>query len=89
VPSTEYAYDSISYLRTKVAFGWLIHGVHYWGRKPHVVLWPCIMARVFVWGAYKHPRELTWLAGVLLLMTVMAFSFTGAPLHWDQRGYWR
>lgn len=88
VPSTEYAYDSISYLRTKVAFGWLIHGMHYWGANLMVVLVALHMARVFVWGAYKHPRELTWLAGVILLMTVMAFSFTGAPLHWDQRGYW-
>ncbi|MGC2061662.1 MAG: cytochrome b N-terminal domain-containing protein [Thermodesulfovibrionales bacterium] len=88
VSSTEYAYDSISYLRTKVAFGWLIHGMHYWGANIMVVLVTLHMARVFVWGAYKRPRELTWLAGVLLLMTVMAFSFTGAPLHWDQRGYW-
>ena len=46
------------------------------------------VTRVFIWGAYKKPRELTWLAGVTLLLTIMAFSFTGTPLHWDQRGYW-
>jgi ubiquinol-cytochrome c reductase cytochrome b subunit len=53
-----------------------------------IVLVALHMMRVFTWGSYKAPRELTWLAGVTLVITVMAFSFTGAPLHWDQRGYW-
>lgn len=88
VPATDHAYDSISYLRTQVPFGWLIHGLHYWGAQLMVIIILLHMARVFFWGAYKKPRELTWLAGVTLLLTAMGFSFTGGPLHWDQRGYW-
>ena len=88
VPTTDHAYDSISYLRTLVPFGWLIHGLHYWGAQIMVVLVMLHVARVFLWGAYKPPREVTWLAGVTLLMVTMAFSVTGDPLHWDQRGYW-
>ena len=88
VPATDHAYNSVSYLRTQVPFGWLIHGIHYWGAQLMVILVLLHMARVFLWGAYKKPRELTWLAGVTLLLTTMGFSFTGGPLHWDQRGYW-
>lgn len=88
VPSTDHAYNSISYLRTRVPFGWLVHGLHYWGANVMVALVLLHVTRVFIWGAYKKPRELTWLAGVTLLLTTMAFIFTGTPLHWDQRGYW-
>lgn len=88
VPSTDHAYDSISYLRTRVPFGWLIHGLHYWGAQLMVILVLLHMSRVFLWGAYKKPRELTWLAGLTLFLVTMGFSFTGSPLHWDQRGYW-
>lgn len=87
VPSTDHAYDSLSYLRTRVPFGWLIHGLHYWGAQVMVTLVLLHVTRVFIWGAYKKPRELTWLAGVALLLTTMAFIFTGTPLQWDQRGY--
>jgi ubiquinol-cytochrome c reductase cytochrome b subunit len=88
VPTTDHAYDSISYLRTKVPFGWLAHGLHYWGAQLMIILLLFHIARVFLWGAYKKPRELTWIAGVALFLTAMGFSFTGGPLHWDQRGYW-
>ena len=88
VPTIDHAYDSLSYLRTEVPFGWLIHGLHYWGANLMIVVVVVHMLRVFIWGAYKNPRELVWLAGVLLVLTTMAFSFTGSPLPWDQRGYW-
>ena len=88
VPTVDHAYDSVAYLRTDVPFGWLVHGLHYWGANAMVVLVALHMVRVFVWGAYKKPRELTWLLGVFLLMTVLGMSFTGAPLPWDERGYW-
>jgi ubiquinol-cytochrome c reductase cytochrome b subunit len=88
VPTTDHAYDSISYLRTKVPFGWLAHCLHYWGAQIMVILVLLHITRVFLWGAYKNPRELTWLAGVTLLLITMGFSFTGSPLHWDQRGFW-
>ncbi len=88
VPTTDHAYDSISYLRTMVPFGWLAHGLHYWGAQLMIILLLFHIARVFLWGAYKKPRELTWIAGVALFLTAMGFSFTGGPLHWDQRGFW-
>ena len=88
VPTIDHAYDSLSYLRTEVPFGWLIHGLHYWGANLMIVVLVVHMLRVFIWGAYKKPRELVWLAGVLLVLTTMGFSFTGAPLPWDQSGYW-
>lgn len=88
VPATDHAYDSISYLRTRVPFGWLIHGLHYWGAQLMVILVLLHMSRVFLWGAYKKPRELTWLAGLTLFLVTMGFSFTGSPILWDQRGYW-
>ena len=53
-----------------------------------VVLVLLHISRIFIWGAYKRPRELTWLFGVTLLLVVMGLSFTGGPLSWDQRAYW-
>jgi ubiquinol-cytochrome c reductase cytochrome b subunit len=88
VPAVDHAYDSISFLRTKVPFGWLINGLHYWGANAMIVLISLHILRVFIWGAYKNPRELTWLFGVGLLLTAMGLSFTGGPLSWDQKSYW-
>ncbi|MBW4054679.1 MAG: c-type cytochrome [Proteobacteria bacterium] len=88
VPTVQHAYDSVNYLRTEVPFGWLIHGLHYWGANAMVILLLCHAIRVFTWAAYKNPRELTWLAGVGLFLITLAMSFTGAPLPWDERGYW-
>jgi len=64
VPTADHAYDSLAYLRTAIPFGWLIHGLHYWGANAMVVLVALHMARVFIWGAYKKPREMTWLLEV-------------------------
>jgi ubiquinol-cytochrome c reductase cytochrome b subunit len=88
VPTVDHAYDSLSFLRTQVPFGWLINGLHYWGANAMVILVALHMSRVFIWGAYKRPREMTWLFGVGLLLIVMGMSFTGGPLSWDQRAYW-
>ncbi len=88
VPTVQHAYASVNYLRTEVPFGWLIHGLHYWGANAMIILLLCHAIRVFIYAAYKSPRELTWLAGVGLLFITLAMSFTGAPLPWDERGYW-
>lgn len=88
VPTVDHAYDSLMYLRMQIPFGWLLHGLHYWGANAMVVLVGLHTMRVFVWGAYKRPRELTWLIGVALLAGTAAIMFTGAPLPWDERGYW-
>ena len=88
VPTIDHAYNSLSYLRIMVPFGWLIHGLHYWGANAMIVIVVLHMTRVFIWGAYKRPRELTWLFGVTLLLITFGLSFTGGPLPWDQAGYW-
>jgi ubiquinol-cytochrome c reductase cytochrome b subunit len=88
VPTVDHAYDSLNYFRADVPFGWLIHGLHYWGANAMVVLLGLHMIRVFIWGAYKAPRQLIWLTGVGLLILTAGLSFTGAPLPWDERGYW-
>jgi ubiquinol-cytochrome c reductase cytochrome b subunit len=88
VPTVDHAYQSVSYLRYQVPFGWLIHGLHYWGSNAFIVIVFIHLLRVFIWGAYKAPRQLTWLVGVILLFLVLALSFTGALLPWDELGYW-
>ncbi|MEZ4411356.1 MAG: cytochrome b N-terminal domain-containing protein [Gemmatimonadales bacterium] len=88
VPTVDHAYDSLQYLVKEVPFGWLLHGLHYWGASAMVVLVALHMLQVVVWGAYKRPREMVWFFGVLLLLLSMLMSFTGAPLPWDQRGFW-
>jgi ubiquinol-cytochrome c reductase cytochrome b subunit len=88
VPAVNHAYDSVNFLRIQVPFGWLVNGLHYWGANAMVIIVAFHLSRVFAWGAYKQPRELTWLIGVSLLLIVMGMSFTGGPLSWDQKAYW-
>ena len=88
VPTVDHAYDSVMYFRRQIAFGWLIHGLHYWAANAFIVMIGVHVARVFIWGAYKKPRELIWLAGVGLLVLAAALVFTGAALPWDELGYW-
>ncbi len=87
-PTIDHAYESLSYLRINVPYGWLIHGIHYWGANIMAILVALHIIRVFIWGAYKKPGELTWLIGVILLFLVAGLIFTGAALPWDETGYW-
>jgi ubiquinol-cytochrome c reductase cytochrome b subunit len=87
-PTVDHAYSSVSYLRTQVPFGWLIHNLHVWGATAMVVLLLIHMIRVFVWGAYKNPRQLTWLLGSTLFLLTMLMMFAGPSLPWDGKGYW-
>ncbi len=88
VPTPDHAYDSVSYIMTQVSAGWLIRGLHHWGASALVVLAVLHMLRVILYGAYKFPREFTWLTGVALLLVVIGFGFTGYLLPWDQKAYW-
>ncbi len=88
VPSPDHAYDSVKFINEQVWFGGLIRGLHHWGASAMVVLVVLHMLRVYFMGAYKCPRELTWIMGVLLLLFVLAFGFTGYLLPWDQKAYW-
>jgi quinol-cytochrome oxidoreductase complex cytochrome b subunit len=68
--------------------GWLVRGMHRWGASLFIILMFFHMGRVFLFGAYKYPRELNWIVGVLLLTMGMAEGFTGYLLPWDQTAYW-
>jgi quinol-cytochrome oxidoreductase complex cytochrome b subunit len=87
-PSPDHAYDSIQYIMTGVAFGWLIRGIHHWGASLMVIVVFIHMLRVFVTASYKYPRELTWLIGAGLLLCTLGAGFTGYLLPWDQKAYW-
>jgi len=65
-----------------------VRGVHHWTASLLVILVAVHALRVFVWAAYRYPRELTWVVGVLLFFVVMGFAFTGYLLPWDQKAYW-
>jgi ubiquinol-cytochrome c reductase cytochrome b subunit len=88
VPSTGSAYASVNYLRMQVPLGWLVHGLHFWAATVMVVLVMLHLIQVFVWGAFKKPREMTWILGVLLFLGTLGAVFTGGPLAWDEKGYW-
>lgn len=88
VPSPDHAYDSIQYIMNGVAFGWLIRGIHHWGATLMVLVVFIHMLRTFYFAAYKYPREITWLTGVVLLLSTLGMGFTGYLLPWNQRAYW-
>jgi quinol-cytochrome oxidoreductase complex cytochrome b subunit len=88
VPTPDHAYDSVQYIMTQVPAGWFIRGMHHWGASAMVVLVGLHMLRVIFYGAFKYPREITWLTGVVLLLVTIGFGFTGYLLPWDQKAYW-
>jgi len=87
-PDPESAYQSIQAITNDVTLGWLVRGMHKWGASVFIILMFFHMARVFLFGAYKYPRELNWIIGVLLLAMGMLEGFTGYLLPWDQTAYW-
>ena len=88
VPTPDHAYDSVQFITTQVPGGWLIRGLHHWGASAMVILVVLHMIRVILYGAYKYPREVTWITGVVLLLVVVGFGFTGYLLPWDQKAFW-
>lgn len=86
-PTPDHAYESIKYIDS-ILFGWFVRGIHHWGASAMVILVTLHMLRVFIWGAYKKPREINWVSGAILLLMVLAMGFTGYLLPWDQKAYW-
>lgn len=84
----DYAYLSVQYVTEQVPMGHLLRGLHMWGASAMVIIVTLHMLRVFFMGAYKYPREATWVVGVVLWLLVLGFGFTGYLLPWDQKGYW-
>jgi len=87
-PDASRAYDSVSHLTNEVFLGELVRGMHRWGSTIMIILIFLHMARVFVFGAYKYPREINWVIGVVLLVLTLAMGFTGYLLPFDQRSFW-
>jgi ubiquinol-cytochrome c reductase cytochrome b subunit/menaquinol-cytochrome c reductase cytochrome b subunit len=87
-PTPDEAYASIQHITNDVTFGWLVRGMHRWGASVFIILLFFHMARVFLYGAYKYPRELNWIVGVFLLILGMFEGFTGYLLPFDQTAYW-
>src|SRR5215510_12348972 len=85
-PATAYA--SVRHITDDVTLGWLVRGMHKWGASVFIILMFFHMGRVFLFGAYKYPRELNWIVGVLILVSGMLEGFTGYLLPWDQTAYW-
>jgi len=87
-PSPTGAYESVSYITNEVFLGELVRGMHRWGATVMVILIFLHMGRTFFFGAYKYPRELNWVIGVVLLVLTLAMGFTGYLLPFDQRSFW-
>ena len=82
------AWESIVNITDHLTMGWLVRGMHKWGASVFIILMFLHMGRVFLFGAYKYPRELNWVIGVFLLASGLAEGFTGYLLPWDQTSYW-
>jgi len=88
VPAADQAYESLLYLNYQQPFGWFLRALHYYAGSGMVVMLLVHMTQVFLHGAYKYPRELTWVIGVLLLLCTLGMFFTGQILRWDPDAYW-
>ncbi|MGO8814207.1 MAG: cytochrome b N-terminal domain-containing protein [Terriglobia bacterium] len=88
VPSAAQAWNSLQTLNHDLALGWFLRAMHGWGSNFMVALVLIHMIQVFLFGAHKYPRELTWTVGVFLLLVTLGMAFTGQVLRFDQDAYW-
>jgi ubiquinol-cytochrome c reductase cytochrome b subunit len=88
VPSAGEAWSSLQTLNHQVVLGWFIRALHGWGSNFMVAIVLIHMIQVFLFGAHKYPRELTWIIGVFLLLVTLGMAFTGQVLRFDQDAYW-
>jgi ubiquinol-cytochrome c reductase cytochrome b subunit len=88
VPSAGEAWNSLQTLNHSISLGWFIRALHGWGSNFMIAIVLVHMTQVFLFGAYKYPRELTWILGVFLLLVTLAMGFTGQVMRFDQDAYW-
>jgi ubiquinol-cytochrome c reductase cytochrome b subunit len=87
-PAPGAAYDSVDYASFSIPFGEMVRGVHHYGWNLLLIVMFLHLVRAFLVGGYKVPRQLVWVSGVVIILIVPAFIFTGDLLPWDQKGYW-
>jgi ubiquinol-cytochrome c reductase cytochrome b subunit len=87
-PSATDAWGSVAYIQDQVTLGWFVRGLHSHGASAMVIVAGLHMLQTAVYGAYKKPRELNWIIGVIMLGLILAFALTGYLLPWDQTGFW-
>jgi ubiquinol-cytochrome c reductase cytochrome b subunit len=87
-PTPGDSYNSVKYIITALTGGKMIRGLHHWGASMMLIIVVLHMLQVFLYGAYKKPREATWMVGCVLLLIVLVFGLTGYLLPWDNRAYW-
>jgi ubiquinol-cytochrome c reductase cytochrome b subunit len=88
VPSADGAWQSLEILNYEQPLGWFLRAVHGWGSNFMVALMSVHLVQVFLFGAFKYPRELTWTVGVVLLLCTLGMAFTGQIMRFDQDAYW-
>ena len=87
-PSAAHAWNTLQVLNHQLPLGWFLRAMHGWGSNFMVAVVLIHMAQVFLFGAYKFPRELTWILGVFMLLMTLGMAFTGQVLRFDQDAYW-
>jgi menaquinol-cytochrome c reductase cytochrome b subunit len=87
-PDPSRAYESASRITNDVFLGEFVRGMHKWGSTTMIILIFLHMGRVFFFGAYKYPRELNWIIGVVLIVLTLMMGLTGYLLPFDQRSFW-
>ncbi|MFZ4774533.1 MAG: cytochrome b N-terminal domain-containing protein [Terrimicrobiaceae bacterium] len=88
VPSAAEAYTTLEYLTFQQDLGWFLRAVHFWGSNFMVGIMLLHMTQVFLFGAYKYPREITWITGVILMGLTLGLAFTGQVMRFDEDAYW-
>jgi ubiquinol-cytochrome c reductase cytochrome b subunit len=88
VPSGSEAWSSLQYLNNQAFLGWFLRAIHNWGSIFMVAIMSAHLIQTFLFGAYKYPRELTWVSGCLLFLCTLGMAFTGQILRFDQDAYW-
>ena len=88
VPTAGEAWNSLQTLNHSIAFGWYVRALHGWGSNFMVAIVLIHMVQVFLFGAFKYPRELTWIVGIFLLLMTLGMAFSGQVLRFDQDAFW-